>query len=125
MAKGREAERDVKDLFESLGHQVYQPPKAKYREQDVFGLYDLLAFGHGQLRAIQVKAGRDAAGIQDWFGHARTHEEHLADWTVLFVHVVEDSVRVAATAPDGYQWVYDGRADGRADSKALEEVLLS
>jgi len=124
MAKGREAERDVKDLFESLDHQVYQPPKAKYREQDVFGLYDLLAFGHGQLRAIQVKGGRDAVGIQDWFGHARTHEEQLADWTVLFVHVVEDSVRVAATAPDGYQWVYDGRADGRADSKALEEVLL-
>lgn len=106
---GRETEREVEDLLEESGFETYLPPKAKYREQDVFGLYDILAFGLGRLYCIQVKGGRDASGIEAWFEAASTHEEHVEGLFVQFWHRKEDAWRIAVPDGDSYLWVYDGR----------------
>lgn len=123
MTDGRQAERHAVDRYQEAGYQVYLPPKAKYREQDVFGLFDLLAFGHDRLEAVQVKAGRDATGIKAWFRDARVFEERLTDLRVSFLHHKANEWRVARTAPDGYQWVYDARETPTGDADRLLEVL--
>jgi hypothetical protein len=115
---GRETEHEVEELLEDSGFETYLPPKAKYREQDVFGLYDILAFGLGRLYCIQVKGGRDASGITEWFEAASTHEEHVEDLFVQFWHKTDDGWRIAIPDGDSYTWVLDER-DG-ADSR-LEE----
>lgn len=110
MTKGRDAERLVADRLEDCGYEAWQPPKAKYREQDLFGLFDLAAVGHGTLYLIQVKGGQRAAGIRSWFHDARRFEEELGDVRVAFVHVADnDDCRVAVPGPDGYTWEVDER----------------
>lgn len=123
MSKGRRYEKDALELYQEAGYHTYLPPHAKFREQDVFGLFDGLAFGHGRLEACQVKGGRDAAGINGWFEDARLFEDRLTDLRVTFLHRSEGAWRVARTASDGYQWVYDGRESATQDSGALLEVL--
>jgi len=125
MSSGREVEKLVADLYEEAGYETYIPPLAKYREQDVFGLFDILAFGHDRLEGIQVKSSRDAAGIKAWFRDARVLEEHVAGLRVSFVHRKGNAWRVARTDSDGYQWVYDGRETATDDDGPLLEVLRS
>lgn len=120
---GRETEDIAIDCLEYHGYHVYQPPKAKYREQDVFGLFDLLAFGHDRELRIQVKGGRDASGIQSWFRQARHFEEHLTDIEVQFWHRKQDCWRIAVAVPDGYGWVFDGRDAYRSDYSRLRDLL--
>lgn len=119
MANGRETEQIAIDAYEAAGYEVYQPPHAKYREQDVFGLFDILAFGHGRLEAVQVKGGRDAAGIKQWFEDARPFEAHIGDLRLCFMHRPHEAWRVARSAENGYQWVYDAR---KATSKGATSI---
>lgn len=124
MAKGRDAERLAADVYEHEGYQTWIPPKAKYREQDVFGLFDIVAFGNNRLEFIQVKGGRDASGINSWFQQATTYEEHVRDLRVTFMHRTDDAWRIArseVSSADGYRWVYDGR--NSHSSPLLEEVI--
>jgi hypothetical protein len=123
MSNGRTYEKDVLNLYQQAGYRTYLPPKAKFREQDVFGLFDLLAFGHDRLEAVQVKGSRDAAGINDWFEDARVFEEILTDLRLSFIHRSEGAWRVARTTPDGWTWVYDGRDSITDDDGPLLEVL--
>jgi hypothetical protein len=125
MAKGRQAERDVCELLDQVGYEYYHPPKAKFREQDVFGLYDILAFGYGHILAVQVKGSSTASGITSWFQSARVFERRLQNWTVLFIHCTEGTIRVAGLSQDGYRWLLDGREHDRPDHRLLEEVLLT
>jgi hypothetical protein len=120
---GKATERLAVEDLQAAGYETYRPPKAKYREQDVFGLYDILAFGHGQLLGIQVKGGRDASGITTWFEDARTHEEHLTDVGVQFWHRTDDTWRVAEPTPESYAWEFDGRETVPSDSRSVAEVL--
>jgi len=63
MNTGKETEQAAVDLYEQAGYETYRPPKAKYGEQDVFGLYDLLAFGHDRMVGVQVSGRIKAADI--------------------------------------------------------------
>lgn len=119
-----DSERRAVDLYQEAGYETYLPPKAKYREQDVFGLFDLLAFGHGRLEAVQVKGGRDAAGIQDWFDHATVYEAHVRDLRLGFLHRKDGKWRLARSSPDGYRWVYDGRDQEAYPEAQLENCLI-
>jgi len=123
MSRGRETEAQALTCYEKAGYMTYQPPKAKYREQDVFGLFDILAFGLDRLEAVQVKGGRDAAGIRSWFEDARVFEEHVEGLRLSFMHRTAEGWRLALTAPDGYQWVYDGRDVATDEDGPLLEVL--
>jgi len=118
-----DSENRAVDVYQQAGYQTYLPPHAKYREQDVFGLFDVLAFGHDRLEAVQVKGGRDAAGIRSWFEDARVYEEHIEGLRVTFLHRSEGAWKVARTAPGGYEWVYDGRETATDDDGPLLEVL--
>jgi len=120
---GRETEQIAMDLYQSHGYMTYQPPHAKYREQDIFGLFDVLAFGHSRLDGIQVKGGRDAAGIQDWFKDARVFERHIEDLRVTFMHRTQDSWRVARTTSDGYEWVFDGRQGTNGTPASVDSMI--
>jgi len=123
MGKGRDAEHELAERYEGAGYEVYMPPLAKYREQDVFGSFDILAFGHGRLEATQVKAGRDAAGIKQWFEEVPVYEEHITDLRLTFAHKTDDAWRIARTAQNGYEWVYDGRMPYYEETE-LSEVLM-
>lgn len=118
-----DSETRAKDLYEAAGYEVYMPPIAKFREQDVFGLFDLLCFGHGRLECVQVKGGKKASGIIDWFDKASLYEEHLSDMRVTFLHRKEGAWRLARSTRDGYTWVHDGREDSDDDYPDLEELL--
>jgi len=120
---GRETEQIAMDLYESNGYLVYQPPHAKFREQDVFGLFDLLAFGDGRLDCIQIKGGRDASGIRDWFSHARVFEEVIGELRITFMHRSQDSWRVARTDDGGYAWVFDGRQGTNGTPASVDSVI--
>jgi hypothetical protein len=113
----------VVDLYETAGYMTYLPPQAKYREQDVFGYFDVLAFGHDRLEAVQVKGSRDAVGIHQWFEDARVFEEHLTDLRLSFIHRTEGCWRLARSTVEGYQWVYDGREVSTDEDGPLLEVL--
>lgn len=120
---GRATEHLAVEDLQAAGYETFLPPKAKYREQDVFGLYDILAFGHGHLLGIQVKGGRDASGITEWFEDARVHAGHLSDFRVQFWHRADDAWRVAVPTPEGYTWEFDGRETAPSDSRSVAEVL--
>jgi Holliday junction resolvase-like predicted endonuclease len=121
--KGIEAERELKDAYESVGFEVYRPPKAKYRVQDIFGEFDLLCHGHDRVEAVQVKAGRDAAGIRDWFRRTEPYSETLTKLTRCFAHRKNGCWRLARPAASGYKWVYDGRPESDVYGRDLHEAL--
>lgn len=123
MPKGRAAERYVKERIEACGYEVHHPAKAKFREQDIFGEWDLLGFGHGRLLACQVKGSEYAQGINQWFMDNRPYEEHIDDLRLAFIHVDGDDIRMAYSAPDGYDWVLNEQDDGTTLPDNLDVVL--
>lgn len=70
MSKGSKRERECCDLFKRAGMAVYRPATVRYGENDMFGLFDLLAVSpvHDDVYAVQVKSNR-ASGIRDWRRH--------------------------------------------------------
>jgi hypothetical protein len=123
MSTGKETESRAVDLYEAAGYETYRPPKAKYREQDVFGLFDLLAFGHGRLELVQCKTNR-ARGITEWSRKARVYEANLTDVRVRFAVLFEgEGWKLYYPTADGYQVAYDGRECQDTPTAALREVL--
>lgn len=54
-------------IYENAGYRTYRPETARYGDNDVFGLFDLLALTDGGLDMVQVKATdthRGATGIE-------------------------------------------------------------
>jgi len=123
MTDGRDAERELMEHYEAAGFECYQPPRAKYREQDVFGLFDVLAIGHTRLECIQVKAGRDAAGVISWFTDAQSLIGELRDVHPTFAHLKDGHWRLARARGDSYRWIYDGRPATETQSGDLADIL--
>lgn len=65
MGKGSQRERQASDFFGRAGWMTYHPATVRFGENDVFGLFDLLAIEptQGRVEAVQVKSNR-ATGIQ-------------------------------------------------------------
>lgn len=70
MSKGTRREREAADLYKRAGFAVYRPATVRYGENDMFGLFDLLAVSpsHSRVRGVQVKSNR-ATGIESWTRH--------------------------------------------------------
>lgn len=70
MSKGTRREREAAELYKRAGFAVYRPATVQFGENDVFGLFDLLAVSpsHESVRAVQVKSNR-AAGVRAWMRH--------------------------------------------------------
>jgi len=123
MTDGRDAERELMGYYESAGFEVYHPPKAQYREQDVFGEFDLICFGAGRLELVQCKAQRDAAGIRDWMKRTAQYEQVLRDCSRLFAHRKDGHWRLARPSDAGYRWIYDGRPHTEIYDKEITQAL--
>jgi hypothetical protein len=123
MTDGRDAEKRAKEVYETAGFQVYLPPLAKFREQDVFGLFDLLCYQSGTLVGVQVKASRHARGINDWMQQARDYQETVDGMYVEFLHSSSDGWRLARPRAVDWKWVYDGREHGEQAREALLDTL--
>lgn len=121
-SKGRQSELDAKDAYEAAGYRVYHPPKAKYREQDVFGLFDLWSY-HPQVGFVgtQIKTNR-AQGINAFFESAEPFREAENVRVEFLVRHEGDGWRLAEATEGGYEWVYDDRDDGNGE---LAEGLTS
>lgn len=70
MGKGSRRERQAVDIFKAAGWATYRPATVQYGENDVFGLFDILAVhpDWDRPRAVQVKANANR-GIMAWRDH--------------------------------------------------------
>lgn len=76
MSKGTRREREAVELLQLAGYATYRPATVRFGENDVWGLFDVLAIAPDRpLRAIQVKSNR-AVGIRDWCRHTRLWRAH-------------------------------------------------
>lgn len=69
MAKGDDRERQAANILQRAGYATYRPATVRFGENDMFGLFDILAVAPDmEPRAIQVKSNR-AVGLKDWKRH--------------------------------------------------------
>lgn len=70
MSKGSRRERQAVELYKKAGMGTYRPATVRFGENDMMGLFDLLAFSpsHGSVHAVQVKSNV-AQGIRAWGRH--------------------------------------------------------
>jgi len=120
---GKTSERKAESVYNTAGYRTWTPPKAKFREQDVFGLFDILALGHQQLRAVQVKTNR-AAGIKKWSTDAG-HVEDVVDGVTaeMIVRYPDEGWRLLQPDGDGYTVVFDGREIDEMPATSLLDIL--
>lgn len=113
-SRAKVSEELVAGAFADAGFETYIPPKAKYRNQDVFEEFDVLAFRPGHLWLVQVKTNT-VRSINEWFTDTEPYEDGLKDARVAYavVHADHDpdAVRFAVSASDGYEWAVDERQD--------------
>jgi len=72
MSKGSDRERQYVELCNRAGMGTYRPATVRYGENDMMGLFDVLAFSpsHSAIHAVQVKSNQ-ARGIKAWSRHTR------------------------------------------------------
>jgi len=70
MSKGSRRERECVEIYQQAGFATYRPATVRYGENDIFGLFDILAVSpsHSRVHAVQVKSNR-ASGIRSWSRH--------------------------------------------------------
>ena len=59
--EGRRREAVVAERYRQMGWVVWQPPRTKFRAQDIFGVGDLLMFRDGKVAMLQVCDPKSAA----------------------------------------------------------------
>lgn len=129
-SKGRETESSAVDLYERAGFETYRPPYAKFAEQDVFGLWDILAFGHDSLIGCQVKTNR-ATPLAEFFRESEAYREHVGivpHFIVLYegegwkLYLPSDPVDADEPGAD-YRVAFDGRETEPIPDAQLIEIL--
>ena len=111
-SKGAKREKQLCEILDAAGYETYSPQNIAYGDNDLMGLFDVMARRGHHLRFIQVKSNR-SQGITQWFEDTNPYYPMQAV-TVGFA-VCEDyhGWRYAEATVDGYEWVYDGRDNGR------------
>jgi len=128
-SKGRDTEKRFVDIAKLAGWETYLPPKAKYRNQDVFEEFDVLLFRPpDRLRAVQLKTNH-VSGITNWFARIK---RYAGAFEAIGFAVLEESEGWRYAEPghdptdergDGYEWVYDGREGGPRRPEAVDRGL--
>jgi len=122
--KGTETEQAAGALYEQADYEVYIPPKAKWREQDVFGLFDLLAVGHGQMVGAQVKTNR-VRQLADWMEQATVYAEMVEGLRVEYAVLYEgEGWKIYRPDESGYTVAYDGREIHRTPAPIIADEVL-
>jgi hypothetical protein len=116
---GYDSEKLTVEAYETAGYdRVFTPPKAKFAEQDIFGLFDVAAYHHRTgLTFTQVKTN-GAGGITSFFEDSDfLKDEHRINCEFVVRHTENARSggvgwRVARRSyPRGYTWVFDNRAE--------------
>lgn len=123
-ARAKKSEDLVEEAFSAAGFETWTPPKAKFRSQDIFGLFDLAAFHpeRGTLWLVQVKTNT-VRSINEWFDDARRYEAIESVRTAYVVVHADEGCRMALATPGGYQWAVDGRETDTAVADRVTEYL--
>lgn len=89
MSKGTRRERELVDLLQSAGMATYRPATVRFGENDMFGLFDVLALSpsHADVYGIQVKSNR-ATGIRKWSNHTQLFRN--LGWITLYAVPVDN-----------------------------------
>lgn len=131
-SKGRETEFRAVDIWKSIG-EIYHPPSAKYRNQDVFELFDLLVYRAGELHGIQLKTNA-ARGVTNWFHDVQRYRpafNHVAfavlheqqGWRLARPEETGPVNQIGENPTDGYEWVFDGREGGPRTEEKIDYEL--
>ena len=109
MGKGSDRERQYVELCNRAGMGTYRPATVRYGENDMMGLFDVLAFSpaHSAIHAVQVKSNA-ARGIRAWCGHTALFRE-LGLRTMYAVPVDREGWRIIDCRNDGRHAVVDER----------------
>ena len=113
-AKGTRREQEACEYMQRAGYATYRPATVQFGENDIFGLFDVLAVAPDlPLRAVQVKSNR-AVGRRSWFDHTQLWRAHgfVTELWVCHDHEGWRVIRCDTDPADGgvrHRVVYDGR----------------
>lgn len=109
MSKGTKRERECCNLYKKAGYAVYRPATVRFGENDMFGLFDVLALSPNDpdVHAIQVKSNR-AVGINAWSRHTSLFRS-LGFRTLYAVPVDREGWRLLECTSDGHETLVDER----------------
>lgn len=108
MSKGSQRERQAVDILQRAGYATYRPATVRFGENDVWGLFDVLAIAPDKpLRAIQVKSNR-AKGIRSWRSQTSLWRSH-GFLTEYWVPYDRQGWRVIQADDDTHMTVCDER----------------
>lgn len=119
MSKGSRRERQLVELLKEAGMATYRPATVRFGENDMFGLFDVLALSpsHSKVYAIQVKSNR-AVGIRAWTKHTRLFRE-LGFRTLFAVPVDNQGWRIIDCSKNGNVDIVDERDSSCKMGKAV------
>jgi Holliday junction resolvase len=122
MGKGTRRERQAVELLQSAGYATYRPATVAFGENDVFGLFDVLAVApHLPPRAVQVKSNR-ANGIRSWMDHTALFRS-VGFETEFWVCHDTKGWRVLRPDETGHTAAFDGRESGASMGDPLVQWL--
>jgi hypothetical protein len=123
MGKGSRREREAAAIYQRAGYATYRPATVQYGENDIFGLFDLLAVipDCEHVRAVQVKSNR-ASGIEA-FTRQTWLWRRLGWMTEYAVPVDNEGWRLLHCTDSGHQCVYDGRENDENMGDGLAAFL--
>lgn len=114
MSKGTKRERQAVQLYQRAGYATYRPATVRFGENDIFGLFDLLAVSPSDaaVRAVQVKSNR-AKGVRAWMRHTALWRR--LGWTTEYlVPIDREGWKLMQPVDDGsYRTVYSEEKDSR------------
>lgn len=103
MSKGTRREREAHELYSRAGWMTYRPATVTYGENDLFGLFDILAINpsDGSAEAVQVKSN-GTRGITAWSRH--TWPFRAAGWTTVYLVPYDNAGWKYVRVDDAGQW---------------------
>lgn len=122
MSKGSRREREAVELLKSAGYATYRPATVRFGENDMWGLFDVMAIAPDKpMRAVQVKSNR-AVGVRDWCAHTALWRAH-GYVTEYWVPVDNQGWRVIECTDSGHSDVVDERDMTGTFGEAVIEYL--
>jgi Holliday junction resolvase len=126
MGKGTRRERQACEIYEQAGYETYRPATVQFGENDVFGLFDLIAVDPGRKpRYVQVKSN-GATGIKKWTAEVfeRMPMSYMeAEYAVPYDGEGWRVVKPVAVDPHEHVTLFDGRESDANMGEGLAEWL--
>lgn len=121
MTKGQVTEGYGVEAYTRAGYWVYKPERARFGDNDVFNLFDILAFHpRAGLRMIQIKTN-GARGIREWNRKVEPFRRHPGLYPEFAVRVDGEGWRLLRPTGNGHTTAYDGRGwTGKHNVKLID-----